>query len=93
MSEEKRYRTTYQSSTQTDDIRPNVIVQDSTATATDASTWGYDPHHYPKLEDGEERCLARECADELRKSRNLPAGTPVPVFISCPCPRCTPRIS
>lgn len=39
----------------------------------------------------DDKCIARECAEQICKDRGLPPGTAVPVMISCPCPRCTPR--
>jgi hypothetical protein len=39
----------------------------------------------------EQPCLAEQCAERIRREQGLPPGTPVPVLISCPCPRCSPR--
>ena len=42
-------------------------------------------------QEGSEPCLTEQCAEQIRKERGLPKGSPVAVFVSCPCPRCTPR--
>ena len=37
-------------------------------------------------------CLVEKCAEDIRRQRGLPKGAPVPVAISCPCPKCKPRL-
>ena len=46
-----------------------------------------------KIETKEQPCLVEECAKQTRKERGLPEGTPITVYISCPCPKCNPRCS
>jgi len=48
------------------------------------------PHHPSMWEP--QPCIAEQCADQIRQQRNLPPGTPVAVFISCSCPKCTPYV-
>lgn len=63
----------------------------TTSTGNFPKVPGYTADRFEKKWDGE-ACLAKACADQICKERGLPPGTSVPVFISCPCPRCTPRI-
>lgn len=57
--------------------------------------WTTDPNTNPfykvTIADGSQPCLAERCAENIRRQNGLPPGTPVPVLISCPCPKCTPR--
>lgn len=39
------------------------------------------------------KCMAEELAREIRKERGLPSGVVVPLLISCPCERCSPRLN
>jgi len=42
-------------------------------------------------ETKEQPCLAKACAKQMRKERGLPKGSPVAVYVDCPCPKCKPR--
>ena len=52
---------------------------------------GYENPYNEQRFEFEQPCLAEQCAEQIRRERGLPSGTPVPVHISCPCPRCSPR--
>jgi len=44
-----------------------------------------------KVETKEQPCLAEACAEQMRKERGLPKEAPIAVYVSCPCPKCTPK--
>ena len=44
-----------------------------------------------KIETKEQPCLAEACAKQMRKERGLSEGSPVAVYVDCPCPKCKPK--